>query len=231
MADTGGILSPDAARRTQAAVLWVENNSGSKPRRPPPRRGDPMRPPIRAILLEDLETDGSADCAVTERVESPEIQEVSIVGYASGGTFKLAFKGQTTSALAFNATAADMQAALENLSTIGQGNVSVTLGKIAATDSSPAEFPGVWLVEFQGTLADVDVPLLVATNSVQGIAVVVTATTHWADTGLVETINDVVPVESPTPMRAGAVVVGLWFPGVGYGCIACECREFSVTYY
>jgi hypothetical protein len=61
--------------------------------------------------------------------------------------------------------------------------------------------------------------------------VIVTAQAHWQDTGLVETINDLVPVGIPTPMRAGAVAVGLWFPGIGYGCIACECREFSVTYY
>jgi len=231
MATTGGILSQDAARRTQAAVLWVENNSGSKPRRPPPRRGDPMRPPIRAILLEDLATDGNADCAVTERVETPEIQEVSILGISTGGAFKLAFKGQTTPLLPFNVSAADMQTALENLSTIGEGNVSVTLGKIAATDTSPAEFPGLWLVQFQGTLAGIDVPLLVPTSSLQGTTIIVTSTTHWADTGVVETINDLIPVGTPTPMRAGAVVVGLWFPGLGYGCIACEAREFSTTYY
>ena len=59
----------------------------------------------------------------------------------------------------------------------------------------------------------------------------VSATTHYADSGVVETLNALVPVGSPTPMKAGAVAIGLWFPGIGYGVIACESRQFTVTYY
>ena len=45
---------------------------------------------------------------------------------ATGGTFTVTYKGQTTSAIAENAAAATLQTALEGLSTIGTGNVTVT---------------------------------------------------------------------------------------------------------
>ena len=44
----------------------------------------------------------------------------------AGNTFTLTFGGQTTAAIAYNASAADVQAALELLSTIGVGNIRVT---------------------------------------------------------------------------------------------------------
>jgi hypothetical protein len=46
-------------------------------------------------------------------------------GGATAGTFTLSYNGQTTAALAYNAAAATIQAALEGLSTIGAGNVAV----------------------------------------------------------------------------------------------------------
>ncbi|MGH9910365.1 MAG: hypothetical protein ACRD32_06960, partial [Nitrososphaerales archaeon] len=45
---------------------------------------------------------------------------------ATGGTFTLTYKGQTTAAIAEAATAAAVDAALELLSTIGTGGVVVT---------------------------------------------------------------------------------------------------------
>lgn len=48
----------------------------------------------------------------------------------TAGTYTLTFGGQTTTAIAYNATAATIQAALEALSTIGVGNVTVTGGGI-----------------------------------------------------------------------------------------------------
>lgn len=46
----------------------------------------------------------------------------------NGGTFQLSFDGETTTSLAYNATAIDIQAALEALLTIGPGNVFVKGG-------------------------------------------------------------------------------------------------------
>jgi hypothetical protein len=45
---------------------------------------------------------------------------------ATAGTYTLTFGGQTTSAIAFDATAAQVKAALIALSTIGAGNINVT---------------------------------------------------------------------------------------------------------
>lgn len=51
---------------------------------------------------------------------------VTIGGNPTGGTFTLSFGGQTTDPIAFNATAAAVQAALEALSTLDAGDVTVT---------------------------------------------------------------------------------------------------------
>lgn len=47
------------------------------------------------------------------------------LGGATGGTFTLTFKGQTTSAQAYTVSAATLKTQLEGLSTIGAGNVDV----------------------------------------------------------------------------------------------------------
>ena len=68
------------------------------------------------------------------------VQTVTVTGGA--GTFALSFNGQSTSSLAFNASAAAVQSQLNALSTIGGvgGSVSVTLSA------------GVYTVTFAGTL-------------------------------------------------------------------------------
>ncbi|HNC59273.1 MAG TPA: hypothetical protein PLP33_27850 [Leptospiraceae bacterium] len=53
------------------------------------------------------------------------VQNIAIS--ATGGTFTVTYKGQTTSALAYNASASTVQTALQGLSTIGSGNATVTL--------------------------------------------------------------------------------------------------------
>jgi YD repeat-containing protein len=60
------------------------------------------------------------------------INEVQSVGwttsaYSMTGTFTLTHNGQTTSAIAWNADAATIKTALEALSTVGSGNVAVTV--------------------------------------------------------------------------------------------------------
>lgn len=59
-----------------------------------------------------------------------EKQTLEITGTPTGGTFTLTFNGQTTAAIAFNATAATVQAALELLSTIRAGNVRCSGGAL-----------------------------------------------------------------------------------------------------
>lgn len=57
-----------------------------------------------------------------------EQQSVTITGTPTGGTFTLTWDGQTTTAIAYNATAAAVQAALLALSNMPESGVSVTGG-------------------------------------------------------------------------------------------------------
>lgn len=99
-----------------------------------------------------------------------EVQRATITGTPTGGTFTLTYSGQTTAPIAYNATAAAVQTALENLSNIAVGDVLVGGGP------GPAAF---WTITFQGDLAGTDVPTITATGSFTGgttptIAVTVT---------------------------------------------------------
>ncbi len=104
-----------------------------------------------------------------------EIQTISST--ATGGTFTLSFGGQTTAALNFNATAAEIDAALEALSTIGAGNVNCAGG--------PLDTAGV-TVTFTGALAGQDVGMITAdnTNMVGGTASIAETTTGRAVQGI-----------------------------------------------
>lgn len=82
-----------------------------------------------------------------------EVQWVQITGTPTGGTFTLSFDGQgPTNAIAFDATASEVQTRLEiDLSNITSGDVVCTNGPL----------PGnVVKVEFAGTYATVDVTLM-----------------------------------------------------------------------
>jgi hypothetical protein len=59
-----------------------------------------------------------------------EVQTLTKAGTVSGGTFTITFKGETTAPIAWNAVAADVQAALIALSTVGTGGVTVTGGPL-----------------------------------------------------------------------------------------------------
>jgi hypothetical protein len=72
---------------------------------------------------------------------------------ATGGTFTLTYSAQTTTAIAYNATAGVVQAALEALSNIAPGDVEVN----GST--------GAWTVEFKGTLAATNVTAMTVTDT------------------------------------------------------------------
>ena len=89
----------------------------------------------------------------------PEVQTITPPAGASDGAFSLAFSGgfgsnfnfpnNTTAPILYNASASTVQSALEALSGIGAGNVSVS-----GPDAGP------WQVTFTGSLASSDVPQL-----------------------------------------------------------------------
>ena len=94
-----------------------------------------------------------------------ETQTVTITGAPTGGTFTLSFTGaaatpvaqQTTTPLAFNAAALDVQTALATLPGIGAGNVAVT-----------GSAGGPYSVTFLGGLGSRDINQLTATSSLTG---------------------------------------------------------------
>lgn len=75
------------------------------------------------------------------------VQNISITGAPTGGTFTLTYSGQTTAAIAFNASAAAVESAIAALSNVGAGMVRVSGGPGPATAwnvvlflASPAAF-------------------------------------------------------------------------------------------
>jgi VCBS repeat-containing protein len=78
-----------------------------------------------------------------------EVQTLTLTSPPKSGQFFLSFNGQLTAGISSTATAGQVQAALEALTTIGAGNVSVT--------GSPG---GPYVVTFQGALAQQNVTAL-----------------------------------------------------------------------
>jgi hypothetical protein len=83
---------------------------------------------------------------LTDGIESAsEVQLIALVGQPTGGTFTLTFQAEETSNIAYNASESTVESALEALSTIGSGNVTVTGGA-----------GGPWTVTFAGAEANTD---------------------------------------------------------------------------
>lgn len=113
--------------------------------------GDPM---VNSYILSIQYESGTAESPAQN-----EIQTITIIHDGDEGcqVFALSFAGEQTASISTSADAATVQAALEALSTIGSGNVSVT-----------GSAGGPWAVEFTGTLAETDVPMLTIDNTVCG---------------------------------------------------------------
>lgn len=91
----------------------------------------------------------SGDCEGTSKNDvilvivegTNEVQRVTLTGSPTGGYFTLTFEGQKTGNIAYNASSMDVKSALESLSNVGAGNVSVS-----------GSAGGPWTVTFQGAL-------------------------------------------------------------------------------
>lgn len=77
-----------------------------------------------------------------------EVEAITATGTVTGGTYTITYAGQTTAAIAYNATAAAIQAALEALSNLAPGDVFVTGGPLPANRVH---------IRFAGTLAGTNV--------------------------------------------------------------------------
>jgi cyclophilin family peptidyl-prolyl cis-trans isomerase len=111
------------------------------------------------------------------------VQNVTIMGNPTGGTFTLSLGNTASTPIAFNASAATVAAAIAGLptpstaagagTTIGAANVDVT------------GTPGNWIVTFKGNLAGTNVDALMPFPSLSGgttPTVTVTVATHGAPT-------------------------------------------------
>lgn len=106
-----------------------------------------------------------------------DVQTITITGTPTGGTFTLTFNGQTTAAIAFNATAATVQAALETLGRVGTGNVDGTGGPLPGTPVA---------IRFKDALGVRPQPVMTASSALTGgsspaIAIAHTVTGVYGD--------------------------------------------------
>lgn len=132
------------------------------------------------------QTDSTEEMVILPRRETSrsEIQTITITGEPTGGSFTLQWEDKVTTAIPFDASANDIRAALEALSTIGAGQIEVSGG------------PGPVLpfqVLFTGNLAARNVPQLRAFPSFTEAAASVYVTT---DTGGVDAVDEIVHISA-----------------------------------
>ena len=114
-----------------------------------------------------VDAEGFVDIDTTTAGVAPadEVQRVTLPT-GTGGTFTIGFGGQTTSALAYNASAATVQAALEALSNVAPGDVAV-----AGAAGGPYD------VTFSGAYAAAEVePLALDASGITGVGTVAVST-------------------------------------------------------
>jgi len=78
-----------------------------------------------------------------------EVQHLDFADGATAGTFTLTYDGQTTAAINYNATTSDVQAALEALSNVSSGDITVGGDSLTQTN-------GTMTFTFSDTLGDVN---------------------------------------------------------------------------
>jgi hypothetical protein len=110
---------------------------------------------------------GSAPIVQTEL---DEIQTLTMTGGPTGGNFTLTFGGNTTANIPWNATAAQVQTALQALASIGAGNVLCTGGPLPATPVA-VEFTGTLGFANQATMAESSLGLTGGTSPQVNVAV------------------------------------------------------------
>lgn len=130
-----------------------------------------------------------------------EVQTVTITGSPTGGSFTLTYAGDTTAAIAYNATAAEVASALAGLDTLDAEDITVTGGPGPGTP---------YVVTFGGSdSTGVNVPQMSATGSFTGgtAPAVSVATTTGGDGAI--TVNGVtIPSQTFEPVAAGTAIQG-----------------------
>jgi len=111
-----------------------------------------------------------------------EVQTLSIVGTPASGDFKLTLNGETTIAIAHNADAATVEAALEGLASVSAPDVACADGPL----------PGNITITFGGDLAGMDITNMTVSDSTLDAGVVsVIETTKGSDGWIARNSNSV----------------------------------------
>lgn len=138
-----------------------------------------------------------------------EVQTINL-GAASAGGVTITFAGQTTATIPFNATAAQVQAALELLPNINPGDVTVTGGPWPGTN---------YTLTFSGQYAGTDVAAITATAvGLTGGTITIATATAGGSAGLA-TLDTLVghlldDVKVRDTNRAGRSVAALFWEGI-----------------
>lgn len=128
---------------------------------------------------------GSASVSARKNGDANENVRIS-VQYAIGGTFTLSHGGNTTAALAWNASAATIDAALEGLASIGAGNVTVFK---AANPTTWSAYQVVWGGAFAGVDAGAITANAAGLTSRSGFTAQIQVDTTQGGTGAYTTIS------------------------------------------
>jgi hypothetical protein len=132
-------------------LVTFANNRLQPVQNPEESRTYPVRLPGGVTLAP-----GTVLGQTTAAAAAAEVQTLTITGTPTGGTFTLAFNGQVTAPIAYNANAAAVQAALQALSTIGSGNVTGGGGALPGTPVT---------LTFAGALTNTPVPLVTVAST------------------------------------------------------------------
>jgi hypothetical protein len=108
---------------------------------------------VAANTLTGGTTPAPAVVMTTPGVATADVQTLSLTGGPTAGSFTLTFTGQTTAAIPWNATSAQVQAALSDLLAVGAGNVVCSGGRL----------PGNVTITFAGQLAPGPQPVITGT--------------------------------------------------------------------
>lgn len=147
---TGTTRLPALASKVTARIFGTETS--------------PIVTPFVLSVVGDNTARFAADAGGVVGPSVDEVQDIDFSGPPSSGDFVLDYQGQQTVAILFSDSAATLEAALEALSTIGVGNVTVS-----------GDFTAGFTVNFTGALAATDADLLtVFSNTLDGGLIAIT---------------------------------------------------------
>jgi len=180
--DTSGLYQPLSSAVGVVGITGPAPSAGSGFSNPTlftrPLVGAPSEPYARIVPVLKVAALASA------------IQTLSVGGNPTGGSFTLSFGGQTSGALAFNATAAQVQSALQSVATIGPGGVTCSGGPLPGTPV---------LIAFAGPLALRTQPLItVGANNLTGGATPAPSVVQTTAGALVSDVQTISVSGTPT---------------------------------